>query len=179
MFSILFQRKLKGISKQKVVLYRNTKSLILKMLHQKILIFRKFLLSFVSENKLVEWDIPGKFQSWQICIFSSGSVLIKKYCPLLLVHNFLNQMPSFHFPSNISILKADVQLSSGGRQPSAGQTSKYHYTQTQDGPSCTTSYRHYIDSMGVTQLQPEFKITQQLFSNASSLKIFHILKLGR
>lgn len=31
------------------------------MLEQKILILREFLLSFVYENKLVKWDIPGKF----------------------------------------------------------------------------------------------------------------------
>lgn len=122
--------------------------------------------------------------SWKVSVltnlhFSSSRVLMKKYCPLQLVHNFLDQMLFLHFPNNVCILKVNAQLSSGGRQPSEGQTSKYHCVQTQGEPSCITSYRSYIDSTGMMQLKPEFKITWQFSVNASSLKTFQILKLGR
>lgn len=87
-------------------------------------------------------------------------------------------MPFLHFPQDIYILKVNAQLSSGGRQPSAEQTSKYHYVQTQNGLFHTTNSQHCIDSMESMQLKAEFKITRQFYINATPSKMFHILKLG-
>lgn len=66
-------------------------------------------------------------------------------------------MPFLHFSNNLYILKVNARLSSGGRQSSAGQSSKYHHVQIQDGMFCTTSYQHSTDSVEMIELKLGFK----------------------
>lgn len=88
-------------------------------------------------------------------------------------------MPLLPFPNEIYILKANAKLSLGGRQPSSGEASKYHYVQTQDEPSCTASYRCCTDAAGMMQLKLDTKVMGEFSVNARSLKMFHILKWDR
>lgn len=106
--------------------------------------------------------------SWKASVlpdlhFSSIGVLVKKHCPLELVHNFINSIPLIHFATSIYLLNVIIMLSSEGRQPWKDNVLSIAAFKPSMATSCTTSHWCYIDFMEMMQRKAEFKITRVFF----------------
>lgn len=133
----------------------------------------------VKKIKIKKYGEMG--HSWKASVLTdlhswSIRVLMKKYCPLYLVHSFLNQMPFLHFPTSIYIFKVNAVLSLERRWPLGGQSAAF---KPRVATSCTASHWSWIGFMEIMQLKKVFTITGQFSINGNSSKMFPSLTQSR